>query len=100
MTLNELLFLGLVMLGFVTAGISLWGIGRFLRKKGRGPQLDQIGAKISNFQNSTTRRVFSPLGSYFLNALQNIHKSPLFGNKRLQNIQHKPQADQKDNSAK
>lgn len=89
MSLNDLLLLLLIMLAFLALGILFWGIGRYLRKKGHGPRLDQLDAKVTSFKASTSRRLIGPLGSFLFNTLQSFGKFPLLGSKHLKTLRDK-----------
>lgn len=74
-----LIFAGFAVLVF-TLGIGLWALGRWLRSKGYGPQLDKLDRHYTAFQLRVNPLALS--ASYHMVAgAHGINRLPLLGSK-------------------
>ncbi|WP_082066501.1 hypothetical protein [Pseudomonas oryzihabitans] len=80
-TLSSILLLVLPCLGFFVVGIGLWALGQWLRRRGHGDRLDQIGEKVSKGQRMTGRAL-APVSGSFVSLARSMSRIPLLGNKR------------------
>ncbi|HCN5947588.1 TPA: hypothetical protein N6Z09_004304 [Escherichia coli] len=51
----------LILLGLMALGIAWWAFGQWLRKRGFGPKLDQLGASVEKGQGRISDAVKSAL---------------------------------------
>ncbi|EEQ2490318.1 hypothetical protein GSG79_004239 [Escherichia coli] len=61
-------------------GLSMWALGRHLRKQGHGQKLDRI-ERGYNLTILGAGKVLGPLGRGFLNAGSAMGRVPFFGSK-------------------
>lgn len=74
----------LVMLSaFVAVGIGFWSIGRWLRTRGHGDQLDRIDARVQEIQVKALRNL-GPISSLVLVMGRGLSRMPLLGSPRQQ----------------
>ncbi|MCW5320681.1 hypothetical protein D8B23_18215 [Verminephrobacter aporrectodeae subsp. tuberculatae] len=87
----DLLGLVGIMLAMLTVGIAWWAIGQWLRRRGYGERLDQLGERTDCVRRSMIR-IIGPLGSLLVGAGVAISRAHPFGSKRQRevwsNLQH------------
>lgn len=77
----EVLGFVLPLSAMLVAGIALWALGQWLRRKGHGDLLDRIEVCFGKFQR-VTGRVSSPLVGSMIGLLQGLSRLPMLGSKR------------------
>lgn len=63
------------------AGLALWGLGRWLRRRGHGASLDKFGARVTDAQRATVK-VLGPFGRLLTGFGRAMSRAPLFGSRR------------------
>lgn len=64
----------------LTLGIGMWAFGQWLRAKGYGPQLDQLGRQYTALQLKVSPLALSAAYRMFA-GVQNLNRLPLLGSK-------------------
>lgn len=77
--IDILIFAGFAV-SVLTLGIGMWAFGRWLRAKGYGPQLDQLGCQYTALQLKVSPLALSAAYRMFA-GVQNLNRLPLLGSK-------------------
>lgn len=100
-----LMFAGFVVFAF-TFAVGMWALGRWLRSKGYGPQLDKLDRQYTALQLRVSPLAMSASYRMFVGA-EALNRLPLLGSKTnahlnqqvLMAIQSAPQARQQETPA-
>ena len=79
-----LMFAGFVVFAF-TFAIGMWALGRWLRRKGYGPQLDKLDRQYTALQLRVSPLAMSASYRMFVGA-QALNRMPLLGSKTNANL--------------
>ena len=79
-----LMFAGFVVFAF-TFAIGMWALGRWLRSKGYGPQLDKLDRQYTALQLRVSPLAMSASYRMFVGA-QALNRMPLLGSKTNANL--------------
>lgn len=77
--IDILIFAGFAV-SVLTLGIGMWAFGQWLRAKGYGPQLDQLGRQYTALQFKVSPLALSAAYRMFA-GVQNLNRLPLLGSK-------------------
>ncbi|WP_044393354.1 hypothetical protein [Pseudomonas syringae group genomosp. 3] len=79
-----LMFAGFVVFAF-TFAVGMWALGRWLRSKGYGPQLDKLDRQYTALQLRVSPLAMSASYRMFVGA-QALNRMPLLGSKTNANL--------------
>ena len=79
-----LMFAGFVVFAF-TFAVGIWALGRWLRSKGYGPQLDKLDRQYTALQLRVSPLAMSASYRMFVGA-QALNRMPLLGSKTNANL--------------
>lgn len=79
-----LMFAGFVVFAF-TFAVGMWALGRWLRRKGYGPQLDKLDRQYTALQLRVSPLALSTSYRMFVGA-QALNRMPLLGSKTNANL--------------
>lgn len=89
--MSFLMFAGFVVFAF-TFAIGMWALGRWLRSKGYGPQLDKLDRQYTALQLRVSPLAMSASYRMFVGA-EALNQLPLLGSKNNANLCHQVLAD-------
>lgn len=72
----------LPLLAMFVIGIGLWALGQWLRRKGRGEQLDRLGVRFVKVRHYTYRILGPLFGGAAVGMSRSLNNVPLLGGKR------------------
>jgi len=79
--LSDMLGLAGILLAMFVLGIGWWAFGRWLRQRGHGEQLDQLGERTDRARRGISRAL-GPVGSLLVGVGAALSRVPLFSSKR------------------
>jgi hypothetical protein len=72
----------LPLVAMLVVGIGFWALGQWLRRKGRGDQLDRLGVHFVKFRHYTYRIIGPLFGGAAIGLGRGLSRVPVLGNKR------------------